>query len=142
MPWLIDGSNVLGASGRDVRNDQAKREFVGVLAAFARARRTRVTCLFDGEPPAAFPTHLGSVTIAFSGPRPADDVIVQRASTGHGWIVVTSDLALANRVRRRSVEVQSSLQFLRALEELQSEGREGGSDWEAYFSDPKNRHDF
>ena len=41
MPWLIDGSNVLGAMRVDRHGDEGKRGLVRLLASFARARRTR-----------------------------------------------------------------------------------------------------
>jgi predicted RNA-binding protein with PIN domain len=142
VPWLVDGSNVLGASRRDVRNDTAKRELVRALAAFSRARRTRVSVVFDGLAPSSFPTHLGSVTVSFSGPKSADDVIAERAAQGSGWSVVTSDQGLAARVRRRAVEVVAASQFLQLLESAQTESEPRSDDWADYFSDPKNRHEF
>ena len=140
MPWLIDGSNVLGA---DRHSDESKRALVRLLAQFARAKRTRVTCVFDGPEPHAFATHLGSVTVVFSGGRTADEVIIARAATGRGWSVVTSDRGLAARVAGRHVEIVESSAFL-SLAEAEQGGEEpaGGKDWEAYFSDPKNRLKF
>ena len=142
MPWLIDGSNVVGAWGRDVRDDQAKRDLIRALATFARARKTRVSCVFDGLPPASFPSHLGSVTVTFSAPRTADDIIIERSAQGRGWSVVTSDQELAHRIRRRAVDVIASRVFLRDLESVLVETHEATDDWGAYFSDPKNRHEF
>jgi predicted RNA-binding protein with PIN domain len=142
VPWLIDGSNVVGAWGRDVRDDQAKRDLVRALATFARARKTRVSCVFDGLPPASFPSHLGSVTVSFSAPRSADDVIIERTAHGHGWNVVTADQALAQRIRRRAVSIVPSRTFLRDLDAVLVETHEATDDWDAYFSDPKNRHEF
>lgn len=142
MPWLVDGSNVLGAARLDRFSDESKRELVRLLAAFARSRKTRVSCIFDGDEPPSFARHLGSVTVTFSGRRTADDVIIERAATGRGWAVVTSDAQLAQRVARRQVEVISSPAFLRQMEQASvGEGSEGG-DWEQYFSDPTNRHKF
>jgi len=54
MPWLIDGSNVLGAMRVDRHADEPKRGLVRLLANFARAKRTRVTCIFDGPEPWSF----------------------------------------------------------------------------------------
>jgi predicted RNA-binding protein with PIN domain len=142
MPWLVDGSNVLGVMRVDRHSDDAKRGLVRLLASFARAKKTRVACIFDGPEPASFGRTLGSVTVAFSAPRSADDVIVERAASGRGWNVVTSDRGLAARVERRQVRVVAPAAFIREME-LASSGSEGGEeDWAAYFSDPKNRLDF
>jgi predicted RNA-binding protein with PIN domain len=142
MPWLIDGSNVLGAMRVDRHADDAKRGLVRLLASFARAKGTRVTCIFDGPEPASFARSLGSVSVAFSAPRPADEVIVERARSGRGWSVVTSDRGLAARVQRREVAIVSPQQLIREMEEAGSAEPESGGDWETYFSDPTNRMKF
>jgi YacP-like NYN domain len=140
VPWLIDGSNVLGA---DRHSDDSKRRLMRIAAAFARAKRTRVTCIFDGPEPPSFGTHLGSVTAVFSGTRTADDLIIERAASGRGWSVVTSDRGLASRIARRHVNVVAPAAFLREAEEAAASTGEGGAeDWTAYFSDAKNRMKF
>jgi len=142
MPWLIDGSNVLGAMRVDRHADEPKRGLVRLLANFARAKRTRVTCIFDGPEPWSFAKSLGSVTVAFSGARTADELIVERARSGRGWSVVTSDRGLAARVQRREVEIVSPQKLIREMEESASGDGAGSEDWIAYFSDPKNRLKF
>ena len=142
MPWLIDGSNVLGAMRADRQSEEGKRGLVRLLASFARAKRTRVTCVFDGPEPPSFARHLGSVTVAFSGPRSADELIVERAASGRGWNVVTSDRGLAARVRRRDVEVVAPHELIRQMEEAASGEESVSGDWDAYFSDPRNRLKF
>lgn len=142
MPWLIDGSNVLGAMRVDRHSDESKRGLVRLLAAFARSKGTRVTCVFDGSEPPSFARHLGSVTVVFSDGRPADDLIIERAAGGRGWSVVTSDRGLATRVARRGVEVVAPLKLIREMEQAGSEQSDPGGDWEAYFSDPQNRTKF
>ena len=139
MSWLVDGSNVLG---RDRESDDAKRRFVQQLARFARTRRTKVACFFDGLSPSSFGSSLGGVSVVFTGQRPADDLIVQRVSAGTGWKVVTSDQGLASRVRGRRCEVVRPASFLGELEALPDESPAGSDDWQAYFSDPKNRNVF
>jgi len=142
MPWLIDGSNVLGAMRVDRHGDESKRGLVRLLAAFARTKQTRVTCVFDGPEPASFGRHLGSVTVVFSGARPADDLIIERARNGRGWSVVTSDRGLAARVLRREVQVVAPSALIREMEQAGSEQSDPGGDWEAFFSDPGNRTKF
>ena len=142
MPWLIDGSNVLGAMRVDRHHDESKRGLIRLLASFARAKKTRVTCIFDGPEPASFARHLGAVSVVFSGARAADDLIIERAAHGRGWSVVTSDRALASRVARRQVEVVQPAQLIREMELAASGDESAEGDWDAYFSDPKNRIDF
>jgi hypothetical protein len=82
------------------------------------------------------------VTVVFSGTRPADDLIAERAAHGRGWSVVTSDRGLAARVQRRQVEVVAPAPFIRQLEEASSGESDPSDDWSAYFSDDKNRLKF
>ncbi|MFZ2490171.1 MAG: NYN domain-containing protein [Thermoanaerobaculia bacterium] len=142
MPWLVDGSNVLGAMRVDRHSDAAKGELVKLAASFAKSRHTRLTVVFDGPPPSVPFRSLGSANVVFSGSRPADDIIQERASGGRGWSVVTADTGLANRVRGRHVEIVSPVKFVALLQEHRGEEDGGGEDWAAYFSDPKNRMDF
>jgi predicted RNA-binding protein with PIN domain len=139
MPWLIDGSNVLGS---DRLSDEARRALLKRLAGFARAKKTRVTCVFDGEPSTNFATQLGAVSVVFSRTRTADDVIVERTTAGKGWRVVTSDFGLAARVRRRDVEIVSPRELIAMLEEMNVTTEQSEEDWEKYFSDSKNRVKF
>ena len=143
MAWLIDGSNVLGTLRRNRESVEAKRELARLCAAFARAKRTRVTCYFDGAEPAAFARHLGNATIVFSGARTADDLIAQRVEeSASNHTLVTSDLALIARVSRRRVRTMSAHEFVHELGAIQSETETAEEDWQAYFSDPKNREEF
>lgn len=143
MPFLIDASNVLGAMHVDRTSEESKRRLVTLLASFARAKKTRVTCIFDGPEPASFARHLGPVSVAFSGSRPADDLIAERAAQGRGWSVVTSDRGLAARVQRRHVEIVAPVTFIREMERAAASGEsEPADDWAAYFSDDSNRMKF
>jgi len=142
MPFLIDGSNVIGRSGADLRGDDPKRQLVRLLASFARAKRTRVVCFFDGPEPPSFAKNLGSVSVVFSGTQSADELIVKRVASGRGWSVVTSDRGVAARVAGRHVTLISAGQFMRELESLRRDEPADGEDWEAWFSDPKNRDRF
>ena len=142
MPWLVDGSNVLGAMHVDRHSDDAKRGLMRLLAGFARAKRTKVTCIFDGPEPHSFARHLGSAVAVFSGPRTADELIIERAAQGRGWSVVTSDRGLAAKVQRRQVDIIAPAAFIREIELASSGDEAGGDDWSSWFSDPKNRIDF
>ena len=142
MPWLVDGSNLLGAMRVDRHADDAKRYLAGRLAVFARNKKTRVTLFFDGPEPAAFARHLGAVTVVFSGPRSADELIVERARVGRGWSIVTNDRGLAGRVGGRHVTIVPAGEFAVQLERVEADEPKKAEDWAAWFADPKNRGNF
>jgi hypothetical protein len=142
MSWIIDAANLLGRMRLDRESPDNKRRLVREVARFARAKRTRAVCVFDGPPPASFATHLGNVRSEFPHPKSADDRIAELvAAAAGGCHVVTSDRALENRLRRRNVTVLTTEAFQQLLRDLpEDEGEKGGEDWESYFSDPQNRN--
>lgn len=142
MPWLVDGSNLLGAMHVDRHADDSKRFLAGRLAAFARQKKTRVTLFFDGSEPPSFARSIGGVTVVFSGSRSADDLIIERARQGRGWSVVTNDRQIAARAAGRHVTVVSTARFVIELEAVQADEPGRDDDWETWFADPKNRADF
>lgn len=142
MSWLIDGSNVLGRIGLPREAEASKRELVRLVARFARARKVRATCYFDGPEPASFAKHLGGVTVVFSGRRPADDLIAAKvADGGLRWNVVTSDQSFAARVAGRRVAIVSPSELMAEIERLpaERESQPAADEWLEWFSDPKNR---
>jgi hypothetical protein len=146
MRWIVDGSNVLGTLGWNRESSEAKERLAADCARFARHERRKVLLCFDGSAPSGFATRLGPLSIRFCDPRTADDVIVALTQdASDDWSVVSSDSGLANRVRRRSVEIVSAREFAARLARLVevNDGGETGSvgseDWERFFSDPKNR---
>jgi len=144
MSYLVDGSNLLGRLRLDRHSAETKRALAQRLTSFAREQRTRIVCYFDGEAPEAFGTSLGAVTIRFSKGRSADDLIaaeVERTPRGARLRVVTSDAALASRIARRSVEIVDADAFARILEPAAADSKaDSPTDWEEYFSNPKNRN--
>ncbi len=143
MSWVIDGNNVLGRAGASRDTADTKRQLVRALANFARAKKTKVACYFDGAEPDHFGRHLGAVSVIFSDRRSADDLIVQRVAVGNGWKVVTADRALAARIKRRQVEIVDPAGFIAGMESLpQPEERVADEEWMAWFADPKNRNVF
>ena len=144
MPWLVDGSNVLGALRWDRESRESKEKLTTLAARFARSKRSKLVLVFDGSAPSPFAKSLGSVSVRFSGKRSADDVITDLAHAAHGSLmVVTADRQLANRVKRRAVEVVSPREFAAQLESVERAAEDGGTgdtdDWTSYFSDPNNR---
>jgi predicted RNA-binding protein with PIN domain len=140
MLYLVDGHNVLGALRLTREGAEAKRHLLKLVSSWARRSRSKAIVFFDGSLPDAFATHLGSVTARFSAPRPADDLIVAEvAKIDQPCVVVTSDRALADRVKNRRVKVSAALEFARELMREEGESRSQETDWEAYFADEKNR---
>lgn len=144
MSWVIDGNNVLGRMGAPRESVEAKRELVQRLGQFARVRRVRVACYFDGPEPPQFGKHLGSVTVIFSGRTTADDLITERLAERSGWKLVTSDHGLASRLAGRRVEIITPMELMRQVEEAarQQPSTADAEDWQAWFADPKNRNGF
>jgi hypothetical protein len=143
MSWIIDAANLLGRMRLDREAPDNKRQLLREVARFARAKRTRAVCVFDGPAPASFAAHLGNVRAEFPHPKSADDRIAELvAAAAGGCHVVTSDRALESRLRRRNVTVLTAEAFQKVLRELprDDEGEKGGDDWESYFSDPQNRN--
>ena len=144
MRHIVDGSNLLGVLGLARESDESKRQLVRMLAAFSRSKRCRVDCVFDGARPDGFATSFGGLSVKFSHPRSGDD-LVERLVAGESaqCVVVTSDRALGSRLRSRRVKVEACAEFRPALESAAQSGEQEtpqSGDWEAYFSDPKNRN--
>ena len=120
--WLVDGMNVIGSRPdgwwRDRRG--AMRNLVRDLDWFAAGGDAEVAVVFDGKP---FELDSPHVDVAFAsrrGPNAADDDIAERVATDPdpgALRVVTSDSALADRVRRHGAEVMGAGQFRRLLDE-------------------------
>jgi predicted RNA-binding protein with PIN domain len=115
MPWLVDGDNLLGTSGR--RRTQAERRALVVeLRRFARGARKRVLVVFDGPDPG---TGAAGRDVQFAGSgHSADDrmlQIVREHSDRRGWTVVTSDKSLSDQCRWLGCRVERCDQFRRRL---------------------------
>jgi predicted RNA-binding protein with PIN domain len=121
--WIVDGNNVMGARAdgwwRDRRG--AQRRLVDRLEEFADARDVPVTVIFDGRPHDAGGG--GRVAVGFasrSGRDAADDDLAALVA-GHpepsSLTVVTSDAALADRVRAAGARVLGAGAFLRELDD-------------------------
>jgi predicted RNA-binding protein with PIN domain len=120
--WIVDGNNVMGARPDGWWRDRAgaQRRLVDQLEAFADERDAPVTVIFDGRPVDAGGGLRVAVRFARRAGRDAadDDVaaLVARHPEPEGVVVVTSDAALAARVRRSGARVVGAGAFLRELE--------------------------
>ena len=121
--WLVDGMNVVGSRPdgwwRDRRGAQAR--LAARLAAFAAATGDEVAVVFDGRP---HEVEAPGVDVAFApapGANAADAVIaalVESDADPRSLHVVTSDAALAVRVRAAGAQVEGAGAFLRRLDAL------------------------
>jgi nicotinic acid mononucleotide adenylyltransferase/predicted RNA-binding protein with PIN domain len=121
---IVDGNNVIGSTPDGWWRDRARaaQRLVGELQRYARRSGARVAVVFDGRPLPDFPeaVHDG-VLVAYAtrrGANAADDRIadeVARDRDPASLTVVTSDRALAGRVRAAGARVLAVGSFSRAL---------------------------
>lgn len=120
--WLVDGMNVIGSRPNGWWRDRpaAMRRLVGELATLAADSGDELAVVFDGRP-----FEIGAaagVEVRFAsrrGPNAADDDIAASAATdtnSAGLTVVSSDRALAERVRRSGAAVMGTREFRTRLE--------------------------
>jgi uncharacterized protein YaiI (UPF0178 family) len=117
VTWVVDASNVIGS-----RPDGWWRDRAGatrrLVAQLDRLTEPVIVVLDAGEPP---PTEHAEVVVASRrGRDAADDEIVAllEARGAEGVTVVTSDAALARRVRALGADVEGAGGFRRRLDEL------------------------
>jgi|SRR6476659_3048776 Uncharacterized BCR, YaiI/YqxD family COG1671 len=115
MPWLIDAMNVIGSRPDGWWRDRegAMRRLVGEIRGWAE---DEVTVVLDSGPEDLTGT-VGHVTVIRArrrGRDAADDEIAALARAGDH--VVTSDAALAARVRERGATVEGAGTFRRRLD--------------------------
>ena len=121
--WMIDGMNVVGSRPDGWWRDRqgAMRALAERLASFAAETGDPVAVVFDGRP---FDIDAPPVDVGFAerrGPNAADDEIARRVAADPDpatLTVVTSDAALADRVRAHGAEVVGAGQFRRRLDAL------------------------
>jgi predicted RNA-binding protein with PIN domain len=119
--YLIDGMNVIGSrpDGWWRQRSRARLELLGHLGVLVRRPDVaEVTVVFDGRPSAGegLPSEAHGVTARYApgGRGAADDLIVELVQAdpdAASLTVVTSDAALAARVRAAGAQVMSSGRF-------------------------------
>jgi predicted RNA-binding protein with PIN domain len=152
MPYLVDGNNVMAQRvGWHRDKPRARRGLMEELARFARSRRVSVMVVFDGAPEEFFAdgsSYKGVRVFYAERGSNADERIkqlVEASRERRTLIVVTSDRALADYVRRCGARVMRSGEFRKRMEEAAAQGgarREGEADsaaegeldeWMRYF---------
>jgi hypothetical protein len=116
--WLVDGMNVIGSRPTGWWRDRpgAMRELVEEL----RRLDEPVTVVFDGRPFEIEETEDVEVLFASRRGRNAadDDIAALAADATEPLRVVTSDVELADRVRRSGVDVVGAGAFRARLDDL------------------------
>jgi len=150
MPFLIDGNNLLGLRPELLAKDpEIRGRLVRRLSGFARARRTSVIVVFDGEPAEdglRSDMTLGGVRVIFSGrAKDADGRILEildKAKDPAGYTLVSSDRLLGERARQRRARCVTSIKFRRTLDETPSSAEpeaplsaEQIAEWERWFEE-------
>jgi predicted RNA-binding protein with PIN domain len=123
--WLVDGMNVIGSRPDKWWNDpdRAVRRFIDELVGYAQTTGDEIVVVFDRRPPDVTPGAHGPIEVAFAsrhGRNAADHEIATLVAEDQApstITVVTSDRALADRVKDRGAQVASSGSFRRRLDE-------------------------
>ncbi len=119
MPYLIDGNNMM-ARGVGQREDRtgARRKLLDELAEFAKAKHARVLVVFDGAPLQYFAdgaSYKAAVRVFYAARNSNADerikAMVEASGERRTLIVVTSDRALAEYVRRCGAKVMQAKEF-------------------------------
>jgi predicted RNA-binding protein with PIN domain len=135
MSYLIDGNNVMGQRvgwHRDRR--RARRELLDELAQFASRKKARVAVVFDGAPDEHFADNSSyrGVRIFYAARgSDADERIkslVESSRERRTLLVVTSDRALAEYVRRCGAQVLRAGEFRKRMEEALAESATENTD--------------
>jgi predicted RNA-binding protein with PIN domain len=124
MSYLVDGNNVMAQRvGWHRDKPKARRGLMNELALFAQERRVRVAVVFDGAPEKHFAdgaSYKGVQVFYAERGSNADERIkqmVERSRERRTLVVVTSDRALADYVRRCGARVVRSGEFRKKMEE-------------------------
>jgi predicted RNA-binding protein with PIN domain len=125
MPYIVDGNNVMGQTvGWHRDKSGSRRALLKRLAAFARAKKARVTVVFDGAPDRGAPdgSAVQGVKVMYAEPGSDADTriegLVDASPNPRGLTVVTSDRHLAFLVRSRGANVIRSGDFRSQLDSL------------------------
>jgi uncharacterized protein YaiI (UPF0178 family) len=122
MRWMVDAMNVIGTRPDGWWKDRrgAMVRLVGQLERWAGAHGDEVAVVFERPPSPPIESEVIEVAHApRPGPNAADDEIVRRLREDpdpEGVRVVTSDRALADRVRSLNATVEPAEAFRRRLD--------------------------
>jgi len=122
--YLIDGNNVIGQRvGWHRDKAGSRRQLIQDLARLARAKKIRLSVVFDGAPDPQFPDASSYRGVRIFYARAGSDAdariieMVEAERNRKNLVVVTSDGKLASRVRVCGVRVMRSGEFRRMMDE-------------------------
>ena len=125
MAFVVDGNNVMGQTpGWHRDKSKSRRALLEKLAAFARAKKSRVTVVFDGRPDSAVPegSSFHGVKVLYADRGSDADTrierIVETSTDPRGLTIITSDRHLAFLVRARGAVVIRSGEFRSLIERV------------------------
>ena len=125
MSYLIDGNNVMGQRvGWHKNKPGARRRLLDDVARFVAEKRVSAAVVFDGAPEDHFPDGSSRLGVRlFYAARGSDadariKEMVEASRERRTLIVITSDRALADYVRRCGARVESSSGFRGRLDAL------------------------
>jgi predicted RNA-binding protein with PIN domain len=123
MAYIVDGNNVMGQTpGWHRDKSKARLLLLKNVAGFARAKKTRVTVVFDGEPDRAAPegSAVQGVKVLYAERGSDADTRIERlvetSADPRGLTIVTSDRRLAFVVRALGARVIRSGEFRKQIE--------------------------
>jgi predicted RNA-binding protein with PIN domain len=131
MPLLIDGHNLIGQLPTlSLQDPHDEEELVRLLSSYRARTRKSITVVFD--PGATFSLaqvrKVGGIEVVFAPHNSSADAVIARrvaaSRNPRGWLVVTSDQGLAQKVTRQGARVESAESFALQL----SQGPESGSE--------------
>lgn len=133
--YLIDGNNVMGQRvGWHRDRVRARRELLDALARFAAAKKARVAVVFDGAPDEHFAdgsSYRGVRVFYAARGSDADErikALVEASRERRTLLVVTSDRALAEYVRRCGAQVVRAGEFRRRMEDADAGSADDNTD--------------
>jgi len=128
MSYLVDGNNVMGQRvGWHRDRVRARRELLDDLARFALRKKARVAVAFDGAPDEHFAdnsSYKGVRVYYAARGSDADErikTLVENSRERRTLVVVTSDRALGDYVRRCGAQVVRAGEFQKRMDAAEAE---------------------
>jgi predicted RNA-binding protein with PIN domain len=125
MAYIVDGNNVMGQTpGWHRDKTKSRRQLLEQLADFAKAKKARVTAVFDGAPDSMMPegSAFRGVKVLYADRGSDADTRIERlvesSPNKRGLAVVTSDRRLASAVRSSGATVIRSGEFRKLMENV------------------------
>lgn len=118
MPFLIDGHNLLFRSGWRAEGEQkARTALIALLGRNASRKERRYAVVFDGRQEYPTRSKVGGVEVIYSSAgQDADSIIEEMVQQQpHYYVLVTSDHALVERLRKDVQRIETPREFLHRL---------------------------